>query len=153
MEQISISEATDLERDWCAELMAHSDPWITLGRGLESCRASCHHPEYKLFVAHSHEQPCGFVLTHPRGVASSPYIASIATAKEFRGRGVGAQLLQFVEDYFREKSRHIFLCVSSFNHLARKLYERSGYTIVGEFEDYVIDGASEFLMHKWLRRS
>jgi ribosomal protein S18 acetylase RimI-like enzyme len=42
--------------------------------------------------------------------------------------------------------------VSSFNVRARRLYERRGYEAVAELEDYVIDGASEILMHKWLRR-
>jgi ribosomal protein S18 acetylase RimI-like enzyme len=84
-------------------------------------------------------------------VAGSPYIASIATASECRGKGVGSRLLQFAEDLFRPESNHIFLCVSSFNPRARRLYERCGYEVVGEFQDYVIRGASELLMHKRLR--
>lgn len=89
---------------------------------------------------------------HPRGLAGSPYVASIAVAEDRRGRGVGEQLLDFVEAHFRPDARHLFLCVSSFNERARRLYERLGYEPVGEFQDYVVDGASEVLMHKWLRR-
>jgi hypothetical protein len=67
---IAIGQATDAEREWCAQLMAGSDPWITLGRWLEQCRAACRHPEYLLLVAHAGQEPCGFVLLHPRGVGA-----------------------------------------------------------------------------------
>jgi ribosomal protein S18 acetylase RimI-like enzyme len=58
--------------------------------------------------------------------------------------------LEFAEELFRGGAKHIFLCVSSFNSRARSLYERCGYKVVGEFKDYVIEGASEILMHKRL---
>jgi len=34
---------------------------------------------------------------------------------------------------------------------ARAFYERLGFRAVGEFQDYIIEGASEILMHKRLR--
>jgi [ribosomal protein S18]-alanine N-acetyltransferase len=148
---LKISLAKEEERDWCAALMASTDPWITLGRGIEDCRKRCHDPEFLLFVAHEGDQPLGFILLQRRGVAGSPYIASIATAAECRGKGIGRLLLQFAEDYFRPDFKHIFLCVSSFNSRARELYERCGYQAIGELREYVIPGASEFLMHKRLR--
>lgn len=148
---LDISTARADERDWCAAVMASTDPWITLGRGLEDCRRRCDDPAYLLFVAREGNAPRGFILLQRRGVAGSPYIASIATASECRGTGVGGRLLQFAEDLFRPESNHIFLCVSSFNPRARRLYERCGYQVVGEFRDYVIRGASELLMHKRLR--
>lgn len=132
--------------------MAGSEPWTTLGRGLESCRAACARPELELWVARRQPEPLGFVLVHPRGVAGSPYVASIAVAPAARGAGIGRRLLAHVEERFRPQARHLFLCVSSFNDGARRLYEREGFAVVGVLEDYVIDGASEVLMHKWLRR-
>lgn len=134
---------------WCARLMASTDPWLTLGRTYEDCLARCGHPEYTLLVASEDGVRLGFVLLHPRGVAGSPYIASIAVSADARGRGVGSALLARAETFFAG-SRHMFLCVSSFNEAARRLYERQGYEAVGELADYVIDGASETLMHKRL---
>ena len=153
MPEIAIGEATSDEREWCAQLMAASEPWITLGRGLDQCRAACARAEVRLFVARDGVQACGFVLLHPRGVAGSPYIASLAVDPRWRGMGVGSQLLEYAESLAAETSRWIFLCVSSFNEAARRLYERRGYRQVGEFEDYVIDGASEILMRKRLDRA
>jgi len=146
---ITIAPATDPEREWCARLMASTDPWITLGRRLEDCRERCLHPEYVLLVAKSGGDPSGFVLMHPRGLAGSPYIASIAISEEWRGQGIGTALLDCAEQYF-PNARHLFLLVSSFNVRARPLYERRGYEVVGELENYVINGASEILMHKRL---
>ena len=150
MVEVTILPAKEGERAWAAYLMASSDPWITLGRGLESCRISCGQPDRRLFVAHAGTDPCGFILLQERGLAGSPYIASLAVAPGSRGQGIGSRLLQFAEDLFKGDHRHIFLLVSSFNGRARALYERCGYRQAGELKDYIINGASEILMHKRL---
>jgi ribosomal protein S18 acetylase RimI-like enzyme len=149
---IEIGPAQDAEREWAARLMAGTDPWITLGRGIDSCREVFRRPGYLLLVAREADRACGFILLHPRGALGSPYVASIAVEEAERGKAIGTRLLAFAEDHFRPEARHIFLCVSSFNLGARRLYERRGYEAVAELEDYVMDGASEILMHKWLRR-
>lgn len=151
MTGIEVGPAGDSDYEWCAQVMASTDPWITLGRGFQDCLARLRHPEYTLLIARQGDIPLGFVLMHPRGVAGSPYIASIAVAAEARGQGVGSQMLDCAERQW-PGARHIFLCVSSFNTAARRLYERSGYEAVGEFKDYVIEGASEILMCKRLVR-
>ena len=151
MTPIRITAATDDEREWAARLMAASEPWLTLGRGLDQCRSVFHLPGYLTFVGREGDRLCAFLLAQRRGVAGSPYIASIAVAPEFRGAGVGSQMMAFIEGIFRnDGARHIFLCVSSFNPRARALYLRLGYAQVGEFKDYVVPGESEILMHKRL---
>lgn len=151
---IEISLATDADRDWCARLMAESDPWMRLGRGYEECLAACQpQPETVLFVSRDGDTPCGFALLRERGVAGSPYLVSIGVAEPYRGRGIGTRLLAHAEGHFRPRARHMFLCVSSFNDSAHRLYARLGYVRVGELPDYIIDGASEILMHKRLDRS
>jgi len=149
--EIAIDLASDADREWCAQLMASSEPWLTLGRGFATCLAHCRSPEFVVLMARRGGAPCGFVLLHPTGVAGSPYIASIATSAVVRGQGVGSALLVAAERWLPE-ARHMFLCVSSFNTRARQLYQRRGYTKVGELPDYVIAGASEILMHKRLVR-
>ena len=151
-ESLEILPAKGEEREWAAVLMANSDPWVMLGRGLDACRLRCNDPESHLFIAHAKGATCGFILIHPHGMAGAPYVASIAVTEGFRNQGIGSRLLGFAEDLFTGRARYIFLCVSSFNVRARVLYERLGYTTVGELRDYVIDGASEYLMHKRLRQ-
>jgi len=149
MNEITIRPAREEDRKWCAQLMASSEPWITLGRQLETCRKVFARPGYELFLACSNPEPLGFVLCHPFGAMSSPYIATIAVAPEARGQGVGHKLLQAVEEHYRGR-RHLFLCVSSFNPRARQLYENIGYRVIADLDAYIVDGASEILMHKRL---
>ena len=150
MEGIRIGEATDGERSWCAALMASSEPWITLRRDLAACRSACEDPAYLVLVARRLSAPCGFVRVHPAGLAGSPYVATVAVSEAERCRGVGAALLDAVEERYASTARHLFLCVSSFNGRARAFYERRGFRPMGELPDYVIDGASEMLMGKRL---
>lgn len=135
---------------WAAGLMASSDPWVTLGRGFEACHQSCTWGGDVLEIAEVGGERCGFVLVRPSGVAGAPYIKSIAVAPAFRSRGVGAALLAHVERGYAGRSRHLFLCVSSFNVRARLFYERHGYAAVGAIKDFLIEGADEILMHKRL---
>jgi ribosomal protein S18 acetylase RimI-like enzyme len=148
---IDVEPADSEDREWAAALMARTEPWVTLGRTLEGCRAVCHHPEHLVFVARRATERLAFLILQRRGVVGSPYLATICVDETWRSRGIGRQLLAWTEDYFRPQARHLFLCVSSFNPRARRLYERSGYEQVGELPDYFIDGASEILMYKRLR--
>ena len=148
MKDIDIHLAADNEKDIAAHLFATTEPWITLRITGEQCRKNCHDPEFQLYIACKVEKPAGVVLLDPRGVAGSPYIKSIAVFPEFRGQGIGKGLLSFAENLFRNDSKHLFICVSSFNHRAGKLYEKFGFEPVGELKDYIIKGASEILMHK-----
>jgi ribosomal protein S18 acetylase RimI-like enzyme len=146
---LTITRAQEPEFEWCAQVMAGTEPWITLRRDLEQCRTTLRRPGRELYVARWVSQPVGFILIHPYGCAGSTYIASVAVAESARGRGIGAQLLAFAERQAAGR-RFIFLCVSSFNHRAQELYYRLGYKRVGELPDYIVDGYSEVLLGKRL---
>ncbi|MGD0222856.1 MAG: GNAT family N-acetyltransferase [Terriglobia bacterium] len=146
---LTITPAQEPEFEWCAQLMAGTDPWITLHREIKQCRATLRRPGRELFVAREASQPVGFILIHPYGCAGSPYIASVAVAESARGKGIGAQLLAFAERQAVGR-RFIFLCVSSFNRRAQELYYRLGYKQVGELPNYVVEGHSELLLSKRL---
>jgi ribosomal protein S18 acetylase RimI-like enzyme len=150
MTTVLIRAARGDDASWAARLMASSDPWITLGRGYEACLAACTSTLDLLDIAEISSERCGLVLVRPAGVAGAPYIVSIAVAPAYRSRGVGAALLAHVERTYRGRSRHLFLCVSSFNPRARAFYERHGFAAVGTLEAFLIDGADEILMHKRL---
>lgn len=150
MPKVEIDAATPSDRMWAAALMAGSEPWITLGRTLESCRRVCSNADYPMYVARADGRLAGFALVNRRGVVGSPYLATLAVAPDRRGHGIGSRLVGHVEDVFRGDALHLFICVSSFNPRARDLYLRLGYVQVGELPDYFIRGASELLLHKRL---
>jgi ribosomal protein S18 acetylase RimI-like enzyme len=146
--RIAVANAEDAE--WCARLMAESEPWITLGSDLENRRAAVRRLGTELFVASKDGTRMGFVLVAEYGMAGAPYIASIGVAEGARGQGIGAALLRFAEERFAGR-RHVFLLVSSFNARAQKFYQEHGYARVGEIQDYIVPGKSELIYHKRLR--
>ncbi|HYF40630.1 MAG TPA: N-acetyltransferase, partial [Gemmatimonadales bacterium] len=76
------------------------------------------------------------------------YIQTICVHPDQRGRGLGSRMLEFAERRILGEFPNIFMCVSSFNHRARRLYERLGYKVVGELTDYIVAGHSEILLRK-----
>ena len=150
MHPVHIEPAEPKDQEWCAHLMASSEPWITLRRDLAGCRQVLSRPGAELFIARDqNSRPLGFILLAPYGLAGSPYIASIAVCPEAQGHNVGSQLMRFTDMHFRDRS-HLFLLVSSFNSRAQQFYRRHGYEFVGELKDYIVDGYSELIFHKRL---
>lgn len=149
MNDISITLSSEIERTWAAELMASSEPWTTLNITLDQCLTACSDKRNLVYIAQSNGNPCGVLILQDQGVAGSPYIKSIAIEPNHRSKGIGKLLLDFAENLY-PASKHIFLCVSSFNTQAQKFYLTNGYEIAGEFKDYIVDGYSELLMYKRL---
>ncbi len=142
----------DADRAFAAAVMAASEPWITLGRTPDACAAAvAPAADSELLIARAGGGgPVGFLLARPRGMASAPYVALLAVAPSARRAGVGGALLAAFEARYAPPARFLFICVSSFNGGARRLYERCGYKQVGELPDYIIRGASELILCKRL---
>jgi len=145
---IRIAVAGESEVEWCAHLMAGTDPWLAYKFSVETCAGILRWPGSTLFVARI-DEPVGFTLLHPRGFLGCPYIAVIAVLPGLRSRGIGAQLLDFAEAHF-SGGRHVYLCVSSFNVRALRFYELHGYARAGELRNFIADGFSELVMQKRL---
>jgi ribosomal-protein-alanine N-acetyltransferase len=151
MDPIFIRAATEADRTWAAALLHSQEPWTTLGVSFETCLKNCSDPDLELFIAWRNEDRCAMLLVHPKGLAGSPYIKSIATDPGFRGSGAGLDMMHFAEERYGQHTGHLGLCVSSFNTRARAFYEKLGYRKVGEIPDYIIAGASEWIMIKKTR--
>jgi ribosomal protein S18 acetylase RimI-like enzyme len=139
--------ATPDQARWCAQLMATSEPWITLRRNEEESLAVIGDPLKEVYLAYIEDRPVGFVIINMNGVFIG-YIQTVCMAPDQRGKGIGSQLIHFAETRILRHSPNVFLCVSSFNPEAKRLYERPGYQVVGELTDYLVSGYSEILMRK-----
>ena len=139
--------ASEDEARRCAEMMCSTEPWITIGRSFEENLALIQGPNREVFVVDGAHGILGFVVINMSGSLIG-YIQTICVDAEARRRGVGTLLIEFAERRIFADTTNVFLCVSSFNTRARALYERLGYKLVGEMDNYVIEGASEFLMRK-----
>ncbi|HEX5235781.1 MAG TPA: GNAT family N-acetyltransferase [Silvibacterium sp.] len=141
------ASASNGETVWCAELMASSEPWITLRRDRASALAQVADRSKELFIATDADRRLGFVLIDMRGPFTG-YVQSLCVSPEFRNRGYGAMLLRFAEKRILRDEQHIFLCVSSFNAGAQRFYERHGYEHVGALPNHIVEGAAEIIMRK-----
>ena len=92
------------------------------------------------------KQMVGFIAGDIRRLEGVAWIASVAVLPEFRSRGIGAALLQACE--VQISVNRIRLCVRPSNDVAIMLYERFGYTKVGEWTRYYQDGESALVMEK-----
>lgn len=135
------------DREACARMMSTAEPWITLGRDYSRCLTAVSDPGRELYVARGDDDVAGFILLNMNGPFVG-YIQSVCVAASARGLGVGSQLVGYAEARIGRVSPNVFLCVSSFNPGAQRLYERLGYEIVGTLTDYLIEGRDELLYRK-----
>jgi ribosomal-protein-alanine N-acetyltransferase len=138
---------TDAEAEACARLMAESEPWLTLGRSYQASLGIVRDPNREVYIARDEDGVAGFLILCMTG-AFVGYIQTIAILPDRRGQGLGSRLIDFAERRILAESPNVFMCVSSFNHDARRLYERLGYHVVGELTDYIVQGHSEILLRK-----
>ncbi len=137
------------DRAWAAQLMASSEPWITLRRTLATAAKSLTNPQKEYHLITHRGERAGFLILDLNGPLGG-YIQTIALAPEFRGRGLGTAALRWAEQRIFRKHRNVLLCVSSFNRRAQRLYRRLGYETVGRLRDYVVAGHDEILLRKTL---
>lgn len=112
--------------------------------------------ENGLYIAvNDHAECLGFIYYMSKGVFGSyPYLHIIVVKEEYRGHGIGRQLMSYFEEnasvYLSTK---YFLTVDDFNTRAKALYECLGYQCVGVLPDFYKEGIDSHLMMKVINRS
>ena len=144
--------ASDAEARACAAIMSTNEPWVTLGRTFEESYRILSDPAREVYLAadeRTGEDPgvAGFTIVVMQGPFVG-YIQTVAVHERWRGRGLGTALIAFAERRILREQPNVFICVSSFNPGARRLYERLGYKVVGELTDFVVRGHSEIVLRK-----
>lgn len=142
-----LTASDDVEE--CAQMMASSEPWTTLGRDAASARGILSDAARDVFVLRDDAGITAFVILDMRGTFSG-YIQTICVRSDQRGRGVGGELLDWAERRIFRDRPNVFLCVSSFNEGARRLYERRGYEVIGILRGFLVPEHDEILMRKTL---
>ncbi len=116
-------------------------------RGYEQCLAAVVDEGAETYVAGDDAGVAGFVIIVMKG-SFVGYIRSLAVREDWRSRGLGSRLMAFAEGRIYRETPNVCICVSSFNERACALYLRLGYKPVGQLEDYVVRGHSEWLLRK-----
>ncbi|MDT8285843.1 MAG: GNAT family N-acetyltransferase [Elusimicrobiales bacterium] len=149
MGELEIGRVTeDRELRACARCMAATDPWLKLGRGYKACLAGLAAPR-EIYAARDGGRLAGFVVLQRYGVLNG-YIQTLCVMPGRRGLGVGTRLMRFAEEIILKKGPNVFICVSSFNDGALRLYRRLGYRKGGVLKDFIMRGYDEILLRKTL---
>jgi len=135
------------EAERCAQVMSGSEPWITLGRSYNDSFKMLTDPSREIYLAEAQSQIAGFMILNMKG-AFVGYIQTVCIFPKWRNSGIGTRLIGFAEQRIFQDSPNVFMCVSSFNQHAQRLYERLGYEVVGELKEYIVPGHSEILLRK-----
>jgi len=135
------------EAEECARFMVKSEPWITLRRTYKQALKMLSDSSREVYLGLVKDQIAGFIILIMRG-ALVGYIQTVAVKPEWRNKGIGKKLMEFAEDRIFSQTSNVFLCVSSFNRDAQRLYQRLGYEVIGELKDYRVPGHSEILLRK-----
>ncbi|HEX2908802.1 MAG TPA: N-acetyltransferase [Phototrophicaceae bacterium] len=95
---------------------------------------------------------CGFAWCMIGGAfGRSVYLQLIGVQPDLAGQGIGAALLNNVEQVAAAVSNDLFLLVSDFNLDAQRFYHRQGYSHVGSIPAYVLPDVDELIYWKRLR--
>jgi len=139
--------ANEDDRKWCAQLMSSNEPWVTLKRDCAACYALLGNAAKERYVIYDGTTRAGVLILDLLGPFPG-YIQSICVAADARGRGIGTRAIAWAEDRIFGESPNVFICASSFNPDAQRLYERLGYEVVGVLKGFVVDEHDEALLRK-----
>ena len=127
--------------------MVTSEPWLTLRLSLETALAVLTDPAKEVDVIRDANGVAGFVVIDMRGLLRG-YVQILCVRPDCRRQGLGSALLRWAEERIFRDSPNVFICVSSFNPGARRLYERLGFALVGTLRELLVAGHDELLLRK-----
>jgi len=146
--KLDIRRVSTLEESTaCAEILAGSEPWITLGMSADHLINTLNDPLNEVFAAFVKDALVGSIIIQTRG-AFSGYLKSIAVKPDWRGKKLGEKMMSFIEKEIFSTCANLFLCVSSFNQDAQRFYQKLGYEKIGVLKNYLVEGHDEILMRK-----
>ena len=101
------------------------------------------------YAAFCGDECVGFVYFIEQGAFHAFHYIHLLTVKEgYRRKGIGRQLLEYVEGILFETRDKIFLVVGDYNPGGRIFYEKLGYECVGTIPGLYRDGIREDIMMK-----
>jgi len=148
--QLSAS-LTNEQAQAIAEMLATSEPWVTLKFSIASLANYLIRDDAALrrYAVSVDDRLAGVIcVRHPwlRG----PYIELLGLFPDYRGKGIGKQLLAWAETEARREAKNLWVVASSFNQPALDFYQGLGFKPVGSIQGLVAPEYDEILLRKCL---
>jgi ribosomal-protein-alanine N-acetyltransferase len=105
-------------------------------------------PSIERWKAVADDKIVGFVACDVRRGQRTAWIATVAVHPDYRGRGIGDQLMQIAEERCGMPRMRLSVRVTNLN--AQALYRRRGYAQVDVWPDYYAGGEDALVMEKLL---
>ena len=140
-----LTGAADISQS--ARMMAASEPWITLGITVDGAQQVLTDPAREQYAMRDGNGVAGLIVLDMRGLLCG-YIQILCVRPDRRTSGLGSELLRWAEARIFRESPNAFICVSSFNTGARRLYERLGFEPIGVLRELIVPGYDELLLRK-----
>ena len=130
-------------------MLTGRDPWQRLGYTADDWQRLLMPPlrDREGWVLEHAGQPAGIAIVRLQFLRGD-YLELFAIAPGAEHRGLGRALLAEVERRVFARTGNLFVCVSDFNHPARRVYARNGYQQVGVLADLIVPGSAELLLRK-----
>jgi len=137
------------DRDSIVSMLADRDPWRRLGYTQSDWQTLLTPPlrGREGWVLERAGAAAGIALIRLQFLRGD-YLELFAIAAGCERQGLGRLLLTEVERKVFARTRNLFVCVSDFNHVARRFYARSGYQQIGALDDLLVAGSAELLLRK-----
>lgn len=130
-----------------AEWMSGTDPWMSYNMNALMCLQAFSGDGKEVFKVTADGRPVAFIVLQMYG-SFKGYIQTLCVHPSYRNQGIGHSLLHFCEERIFSISPNIFICVSTLNDGAQKLYFEYGFKQIGIIPDFVVPGFDEILLRK-----
>lgn len=100
------------------------------------------HPHHTYYLAYEKDCLVGFLAVQI--VADEMEILQLAVRRDRQGRGIATELLSCLRTW----QGSIFLEARVSNHAARNLYERQGFTVIGQRKEYYSNPLEDAMIMK-----
>ena len=137
------------QADLLAQSLVRMDPWLTLGYTHAALRDYLQRedPGLHRFALDCEGELAGTLCVRYPWLLG-PYMELVAILPADQGRGLGREILLWLEQEALPASRNLWALVSAFNSRARGFYRLCGFVEVVELPDMVKKGFNEVLLRK-----
>jgi len=112
--------------------------------------------DYLILVAVNDQKPAGYVCYGPTPATEGTFdLYWIAVAPQVQGKGIGTDLLAYVESAVKAQQGHLIIIETSSQEKywpTRNFYIRKGYTIAAQIKDFYRLGDDRVIFVKYFKQ-